>query len=163
MIDKAMEACKILVQLIEEAAWECPFCGLTVGHAEFCLFKPVEEAAREAIDGNQMVFNKYQKLAEMTAGAWVDGLTSRLACAALGLAGEAGEVANKVKKQECHEHPDMEECITEELGDCLWYIAELCTALGVDMNRVAIDNILKLSNRYPEGYDSEASVGRGQA
>jgi NTP pyrophosphatase (non-canonical NTP hydrolase) len=110
-----------------------------------------------------MSFDKYQALAEFTAGAYVDGQASRMVCAALGLAGEAGEVANKVKKDQCHEHPGMEADIMEELGDVLWYAAELCSAMSINMNTVAIENLLRLAHRYPEGYDTVRSVERDDA
>lgn len=79
---------------------------------------------------------------------------------ALGLAGEAGEVAETVKKGIFHQHGLDKERIAKELGDCMWYIAALCTKLDLDMNEVMAANIEKLRVRYPDGYSSKDSVSR---
>lgn len=52
------------------------------------------------------------------------------------------------------------EHILKELGDCLWMIAEACTALNVDMESVMQMNIDKLKARFPEGFSSERSIHR---
>jgi NTP pyrophosphatase (non-canonical NTP hydrolase) len=73
----------------------------------------------------------------------------------LGLANEAGEVAGKVKKI----FRDRGGAITDddraalalELGDVLWYLAELCTQLGIGLGDVAAANITKLRGRAERG------------
>lgn len=79
---------------------------------------------------------------------------------ALGLVGEAGEVADTIKKAVFHQHGLDRDMLIKELGDVLWYVAALCTKLGVDMSYVAGLNIAKLRKRYPEGYSSEDSKAR---
>ena len=69
---------------------------------------------------------------------------------ALGLTGEAGEVANKVKKIMRDGKFDRE-AIADEVGDCLWYIAALCRDLNVNMQDVADNNIKKLKDRQERG------------
>lgn len=74
---------------------------------------------------------------------------------ALGLAGEAGEVANKVKKI-VRDHggrltPEIKEALIGELGDVLWYVAGLATELDVDLDMVAADNLAKLQSRQARG------------
>ena len=64
----------------------------------------------------------------------------------LGLAGEAGEVANKVKKIVRDGKLDKEG-IASELGDCLWYIAAICKDLGLNMGDIASANLEKLKKR----------------
>lgn len=74
----------------------------------------------------------------------------------LGLTGEAGEVAEKVKKilrdkfdfyqQGIITDTDKEE-LSKELGDVLWYIAATCDELGLDLNNIALQNIEKLASR----------------
>lgn len=69
---------------------------------------------------------------------------------ALGLAGEAGEVADKVKKILRDDKFDRD-AIAKEIGDVLWYIAALCRDLNVDMAQVAHDNLAKLRDRQERG------------
>lgn len=108
--------------------------------------------------------DKYQKLIARTL---IDGpdfeISNRemmIILCAIGLAGEAGEVAELVKKGIFHQHGLNEEKLKKELGDCLWYIASLCTKLDLSMSEVMEDNIEKLTKRYPNGYSSEDSIKR---
>lgn len=78
----------------------------------------------------------------------------------VGISGEAGEVAELVKKGIFHQHGlDMEK-LKDELGDLLWYVAGLCSTLGISMGEVMEANIEKLKNRYPHGYNPEDSKKR---
>lgn len=79
---------------------------------------------------------------------------------ALGLAGEAGEVADTVKKAVFHQHGIDRNKLIKELGDVLWYVAAICTKLDVTMSEVMEQNISKLMQRYPDGYTSDASKAR---
>jgi NTP pyrophosphatase (non-canonical NTP hydrolase) len=85
----------------------------------------------------------------------------RLVWNALGLAGEAGEVADVVKKAVFHEHPLDQATLIKELGDVLWYVAALCSVLNIDLGDVMQANIDKLKARYPEGWDAQRSQQRG--
>jgi len=73
----------------------------------------------------------------------------------LGLTGEAGEVADKVKKviRDRQGVFDVEtrEAIKLELGDVLWYVAQLASEMGYDLNDVAEANLQKLSSRAARG------------
>jgi NTP pyrophosphatase (non-canonical NTP hydrolase) len=69
---------------------------------------------------------------------------------ALGLAAEAGEVANKVKKI-LRDGKFDRAAIADEVGDCLWYIAALCRDLNVEMADLAKDNLEKLRSRKERG------------
>ena len=73
---------------------------------------------------------------------------------ALGLAGEAGEVANKIKKIMRDRKGDVnnlsgeiKDDIASELGDCLWYISALATDLGIGLDGISVENIKKLDKR----------------
>ena len=79
---------------------------------------------------------------------------------AIGLAGEAGEVADTIKKAVFHQHGLDRDELIKELGDVLWYVAALCTKLDVPLSEVMNRNIDKLMARYPDGYSSAASVAR---
>lgn len=83
-----------------------------------------------------------------------------LANAALGLAGEAGEVADHIKKHLYHGHALLPDALVLELGDVLFYVQLLCNAIGVSMDDVITRNEAKLKERYPNGFSSEASINR---
>jgi NTP pyrophosphatase (non-canonical NTP hydrolase) len=105
-----------------------------------------------------MDFDAYQKGAARTLGD--DAGDDRLTMTALGLAGEAGEFVELVKKYRFHGAPLDREKAAKELGDVLWYVAAACTALGVSMDEVAAGNLRKLEARYPGGFSAEASAKR---
>lgn len=69
---------------------------------------------------------------------------------ALGLVGEAGEVANKVKKMLRDDTLDRDG-LKGEIGDCLWYLAALCRDLNLDLADVAQSNLDKLNSRMKRG------------
>ena len=90
-----------------------------------------------------MRMNDYQKGAASTA---IYKPVHAVIYPALGLAAEAGEVANKVKKI-LRDGTFDREAIADEVGDCLWYIAALCRDLNVDMADLAQKNLDKLADR----------------
>jgi NTP pyrophosphatase (non-canonical NTP hydrolase) len=97
-------------------------------------------------------FNSYQRSASKTA-IYPD--EHRILYPALGLAGEAGEVANKVKKL-VRDGPDnrpdtWREDIASEIGDVLWYCAALATDLNLTLGMIASQNEIKLSRRKEQG------------
>ena len=71
---------------------------------------------------------------------------------ALGLCGEAGEVAEKVKKSIRDDGGVWKKDeIAKELGDVLWYLANIADDLGVSLEDVAAENLKKLSSRAERG------------
>jgi NTP pyrophosphatase (non-canonical NTP hydrolase) len=96
-------------------------------------------------------FTAYQQLATQTAVYPGQGEFMGLAYAALGLSGEAGEVADQVSKvwrdSDQKVTDERREKIKKELGDVFWYAAQVCTELGISMSEVAKGNIEKLSAR----------------
>jgi len=78
----------------------------------------------------------------------------------LGLTGEAGEVADIVKKHIFHGHELDRKELIKELGDVCWYLSLLGHALDVPLDVIMISNIEKLRNRYPEGFSESASINR---
>jgi len=107
-------------------------------------------------------FKKYQQAAAQTARGSVDMdlLKTRVSVAAMGLAGETGEVVDALKKWVGHDHPFDREEIVKEMGDVLWYLAELGTALGIGLDEVAEKNEAKLRLRYPDGFTVAKSITR---
>lgn len=106
-----------------------------------------------------MTFAQYQSACARTANPDLDA-NDALANAGLGISGEAGEVAGEIKKVLFQGHQIDVEHLVSEMGDVLWYIAALSTALGVSLADVASANIAKLRGRYPSGFRPVDSVQR---
>lgn len=102
-----------------------------------------------------MNLNEYQDRAAETAVYPGQNSIGGVIYTTLGLAGEAGETANKVKKvlrdADGHLTDKAVEGIVEELGDCLWYIAMLSLELGFNLDTVAGYNVEKLQTRQYRG------------
>ena len=99
-----------------------------------------------------MNFKDYQDKIKVTAKY---PNTLRVLYPTLGLAGETGEVCEKIKKVYRDSNgiftQDKIEEITKELGDVLWYIQALCNDLGINMQEVADKNVSKLLSRLDRG------------
>lgn len=105
-------------------------------------------------------FDTYQQEALRTDGCKDHTIERRVSMAALGLTGEAGEVADIIKKVLYHSHPIDRDKLRKELGDVLYYIASMASALKLDLSEIALVNIEKLKARYPNGFDPEKSLYR---
>ncbi|MDD4358233.1 MAG: nucleoside triphosphate pyrophosphohydrolase family protein [Candidatus Pacebacteria bacterium] len=96
-----------------------------------------------------MTFNEYQEKSRQTAV--YPNINNNFIYPTLGLVGEAGEVAEKIKKVLRDNNgvvsPEKKEEIKKELGDVLWYIANLSKELGIEFDDVAEGNIEKLFSR----------------
>ncbi|MDP4001842.1 MAG: nucleoside triphosphate pyrophosphohydrolase family protein [bacterium] len=96
-----------------------------------------------------MHFNEYQKRARKTAMYPNKG--KNYIYPALGLGGESGEVLEKIKKLIRDKGGKIDKefliLIEKELGDILWYIANLAVEFKIPMDRIAIGNIKKLADR----------------
>lgn len=92
-----------------------------------------------------MDFNEYQAAAKSTA-VYNENPQLRIIYPALGLAGETGEVVEKIKKFFRDAKLDHE-ALKRELGDVLWYLAALATDLGFQFEDVAQANLEKLRDR----------------
>jgi NTP pyrophosphatase (non-canonical NTP hydrolase) len=99
-----------------------------------------------------MDINEYQQWTESTA---IYPKDSSLPYVALGLTGEAGEIANKVKKIIRDDAGQLtferKHDLVNELGDVMWYVARMATELGVSMSAVLLINQSKLNSRLQEG------------
>ena len=105
---------------------------------------------------NSQDMDDYQKNAAETA---IYSSKHSVIYPALGLAAEAGEVANKVKKI-LRDGDFDRKAIADEIGDCLWYIAALCRDLNISMNDVAKTNLFKLQDRQKRGVISGSGDNR---
>jgi len=97
-------------------------------------------------------FNSYQRSASEFA---IYPPQHKLIYPALGMAGEAGEVANKVKKliRDGPENrpPTWREDISYEIGDVIWYCSELAGNINYTLGMIAAQNLIKLDKRKAKG------------
>lgn len=108
-----------------------------------------------------MNFDEYQELAARTARTDIRGWTRPLNYA-LGLCGEAGEVAEHIKKWAFHDGKPVDvDALKKELGDVLWYLAMQADEWGLALSEVANANIEKLQRRYPHGFGKRADEEDG--
>lgn len=108
-----------------------------------------------------MEFEEYRKFAAKTA-IYPESLNVLYPC--LGLAGETGEVCEKIKKVYRDQGGKFEVsnkiAIVKELGDVLWYIAAIATDLDLNLNIIAENNIKKLQQRQKNGTISGSGDNR---
>lgn len=78
----------------------------------------------------------------------------------LGLASEVGELQDAYKKHLAYGKDLDLVNVKEELGDVLWYIANMCTILDVNLESVANTNINKLQARYPDKFSNKCATVR---
>jgi NTP pyrophosphatase (non-canonical NTP hydrolase) len=101
-----------------------------------------------------MEFKEYQEKAKTTAVYKGHGTVQGVEYATLGLAGEAGEIANKVKKIQRDDEGEVtasrKQDLFNEIGDVLWYCAALASELGVSLDDIAMNNLVKLAIRKSE-------------
>jgi len=105
-----------------------------------------------------MDFNEYQKLAMRTASD--KSKENMVLNGVMGLCGESGECIDIVKKHMFQGHELNRQKLIDEASDCLWYLAEMATGLGVSLDDIARHNVEKLRKRYPNGFDADKSVNR---
>lgn len=103
--------------------------------------------------GERMEFNEYQKKTRLTdvGASEKHGLKPPWLYYVLGIAGETGELVEKIKKLFRDDYGKISEKkieeIIKEMGDCLWYHARLADTLGIKFGDVAKENIRKLLDR----------------
>lgn len=102
---------------------------------------------------------EYQKLAMKTLNP---SLTKKdmLVNGVMGLNGESGEVIDIVKKHMFQGHELDKDKIKKELGDVMWYVAEVCEALDLSLGEVMEGNIEKLAKRFKDGFTVNESINR---
>jgi NTP pyrophosphatase (non-canonical NTP hydrolase) len=71
------------------------------------------------------------------------------------MCGEAGELCQLMEKHVYYGKPLDRVKVGEEVGDALWYLAEMCNALGLDMGAIMDANIAKLKARFPDKFTYE--------
>lgn len=107
-----------------------------------------------------MKLSEYQAQARRTMTLDAENFSHYICNHGLGLAGEAGEVIELIKKHVFHGHDLDRLMVRKELGDVLWYLAAIATLCGIDLDDVGEGNIQKLRERYPQGFSQQASQSR---
>ena len=104
---------------------------------------------------HNMTLNEYQEFTDTTA---IYPKVTAIEYCTLGLVGEAGEVANKVKKiiRDGHDWStetrlEKQKEVAKELGDCYWYLARLASELGYNSQDLLELNVAKLTARKEKG------------
>ncbi len=110
-----------------------------------------------------LTFDEYQKVARKTAVYSGDEMLD-LCHWALGVVGEGGEIAEKVKRL-IRDHnatitDDQKKEIAKEIGDVLWYLAALADSLGYSLDELAQMNVEKLRSRLERGVVSGSGDNR---
>ena len=109
-----------------------------------------------------MLISEYQELSRRTAT--YPGAGDNIVYPTLGLAGEAGEVAEKVKKLLRDDggvmSAERRAALAGELGDVLWYVAQVATEAGLDLDEIAQGNLDKLLSRQRRGVLSGSGDSR---
>lgn len=106
--------------------------------------------------------NEYQELSKRTLpehDSWEERQNA-LVNYSLGLVGESGESVDYIKKHVFHDHQLDIGGIRNELGDVLHYVAGIATLCGLTLDDIAQGNIDKLRTRYPQGFNTAASIAR---
>lgn len=107
------------------------------------------------IDCPEITFSDYQNATRATAIYNKSVQELRISYLVLGLTSEAGEVASELKKairDDGSDGVDLKEArvekIIDEMGDCLWYLAQLADTLNIDLTAIVSKNLKKLEVRY---------------
>ena len=102
---------------------------------------------------SKLTMDAYQEQASTTYTIDDPGSPRSLAYTALGLSGEAGEVANKVKKilRGDYEADAIRDDLASELGDVLWYLAMVAREFDLSLDEIATANLDKLASRKDRG------------
>ena len=106
-----------------------------------------------------MTFEEYQQLAARTMNQNLDDEETEWH-ALFEMCSEVGEIHGIYQKYYQGHEIDID-ALTLEIGDLLWGIAELCTVNSINLDTVAERNIAKLRKRYPDGFDVDRSLNRG--
>jgi len=109
-----------------------------------------------------MDFNEYQKSAMATKKVYPNQ-KEQIINALLGMSGEVGEVHEMFKKHYAFGREIVVDDLIKEIGDILWYLAEMCDAFGFSLEECAKGNIAKLRARHGDkftGYGDRSGEGK---
>lgn len=110
----------------------------------------------------QETINQYYKMTEEESAARYGRFIQNmeLVHASLGLAGEAGELVDLIKKSAAYGKALDNDKVLEEAGDVLHCLCRILTERGLTLEQAKEANLAKLAKRYPNGYSNQAAVSR---
>ena len=106
-----------------------------------------------------MEIQEYQKKASRTNANLENHIMDNIHMV-LGMQTESAEIADVFKKHIAYKKEIDWVNVKEELGDVLWYVANMCNLNGWDMRDILNTNIKKLELRYPEKFTTENAINR---
>jgi len=109
-----------------------------------------------------MTLDEYQQKAMVTKGKY-NTPKDQIINALLGIAGESGEIHEMFKKHYSYGREIARDDLVKEIGDVLWYLAELCDAFDMSLEEVAVRNIEKLAARHGKsfsGFGNRSGAGK---
>lgn len=107
-------------------------------------------------------WDEYQKWVTSKVKKDFGSFPESLGCQLLGLAGEAGELCDLVKKKYFHGKEVSRDRIVKEFGDALFYLSSAADLMGISLTEIVQANQLKLNARYPNGFDPSRAHGPGE-
>jgi NTP pyrophosphatase (non-canonical NTP hydrolase) len=115
-----------------------------------------------------VISRDYQKLAAVTESTDFDAIRERMSTirairlehAQLGIASEAGEIADQLKKHFFYGKSLDTVNLSEEIGDLFWYLALAANELGVNFDQIMETNIAKLQKRYGDKFSEQRALKR---
>jgi NTP pyrophosphatase (non-canonical NTP hydrolase) len=108
---------------------------------------------------HKLTLDQYQAEAVLTAAVLLNP-EDKVDRGIYGMMGELGELANYIEKCRYQRHEWDEEKFLEEMGDIHWYWSVLLQEKGYGAGTVAEMNLIKLRERYPQGFNPESSIRR---
>ncbi len=116
---------------------------------------PTQQNNNRREPSKRLNFKQYQERATLTAIYPAKGEFLGLVYCALGAAGEVGEVAGKIKKlyrdKKGEVSAESRKELGKEIGDCIWYLSQMCSELDLDFSHIALGNLEKLADRKVRG------------
>lgn len=116
------------------------------------LTKPIQSKADAPIEVSYETFVASRCKEGATIAKEMDGASAHLVHMAMGISGEAGELLDAIKKHAIYQKPLDVANVKEELGDLMFYMTGLASALGFTLKECATLNAEKLTKRYPVAY-----------
>jgi len=121
------------------------------------LYQPSKNVIENYKEGNfykrpekKLTLQNYQKECLRTVKEF-ENETRKILTWGLGVAGEAGDIAGCIKKTFIHKN-DVTSGIRENIGDTMWYLANICNFFNWNLQEIIQENIDKLLERYPKGF-----------